>query len=344
MRRRLRFLLLPLALSAALGGLTITSTARVVASAAATCTPRLLVLSARPLELDPMLAHAEVDPGSTAVIDNRYFVTGTVGGQPVILGLTGIGPENAQTTTSDVFAHYQCAGVSQISGAVFSGTAGGDFIGDVFVPRQWTMDGQVFEQADPTMYAVAQGAAPHAVLEQTTPSGDPACVCGSAGGVTTPVTVEHVPTVELGGSGLTSDPFGGRTLPCAPAGSDIDNCVPCRELDHTQVAQAGSFATGIVPFADPGFFTGYLRSTTPSGAYVTSDEETAVVARVAAAHGVPFIGFRAASDGPGNSPGTGGDPLHLPGFPAQFAVYKQLAADNAAAVTVAFLEAWATRP
>jgi len=195
------------------------------------------------------------------------------------------------------------------------------------------------------MLAVAQGAAPNTVLEQTTPTGDPACVCTEAAGVTTPVTVQHTPSVVFGPTtGLTSDPFGGRTLPCAPAGTDIDGCVPCPELDHSQVAQAQSFATGIVPFAQPGFFTGYLSSTTPPGNYVTSDEETSVVAAIAAAHGVPFIGFRAASDGEGNTPGTGGDPLMLPGFPAQFAVYKQLAADNAAAMTVAFLDAWATRP
>jgi nucleoside phosphorylase len=54
---------------------------------------------------------------------------------------------------------------------------------------------------------------------------------------------------------------------------------------------------------------------------------------VANSHGVPFIGFRAISDGTE-------DPLMLPGFPAQFFVYTQLAADNAAAVTLAFVNAW----
>ena len=66
------------------------------------------------------------------------------------------------------------------------------------------------------------------------------------------------------------------------------------------------------------------------------DEETAAAALSARAHGVPFLGIRAVSDG-------GGDPLHLPGFPAQFFVYRQLAADNAAAVTMAFLRRWAER-
>lgn len=44
--------------------------------------------------------------------------------------------------------------------------------------------------------------------------------------------------------------------------------------------------------------------------------------------------IRGMSDGPG-------DPLHLPGFPVQFFVYKQIAANNAARVTEAFLQNWA---
>jgi nucleoside phosphorylase len=66
---------------------------------------------------------------------------------------------------------------------------------------------------------------------------------------------------------------------------------------------------------------------------VSSDEETAEVAKAARAAGVPFIGFRGVSDG-------GGDPLHLPGFPFQFFVYRQLSADNVAAVAVSFIQAW----
>jgi nucleoside phosphorylase len=57
---------------------------------------------------------------------------------------------------------------------------------------------------------------------------------------------------------------------------------------------------------------------------------------VATRYKVPFLGIRAVSDG-------AGDPLHLPGFPAQFFVYRQLAGNNAAAVTIAFLQVWARR-
>ena len=58
------------------------------------------------------------------------------------------------------------------------------------------------------------------------------------------------------------------------------------------------------------------------------------MAKVAARSGVPFIAFRSLSDGKG-------DPLMLPGFPFQFFVYRQLAADNAATMALAFLKAWA---
>jgi nucleoside phosphorylase len=63
------------------------------------------------------------------------------------------------------------------------------------------------------------------------------------------------------------------------------------------------------------------------------DQETAAAQQVADAHGIPFLGVRGMSDGPG-------DPLHLPGYPFTFVVYKQIAADNAAIVTEAFLESW----
>src|SRR2546426_12234043 len=57
-----------------------------------------------------------------------------------------------------------------------------------------------------------------------------------------------------------------------------------------------------------------------------------------AAKRIPFIAFRGVSDGRG-------DPLMLPPNPyLQFVVYQQLAADNAAAATLAYLAAWRSGP
>jgi len=302
--------------------------------------PSVLVLSAMPLELDPLLAAARgADYAHPVMLNNRPFVTANLEGNNVIMGLTGIGPENAQATTEDAFNTFQCNGVSEISGVVFSGTSGGDFIGDVFVPDGWSYAGGPAVASDPTMLKVA-AQAPAPKLEQSTPPGDPACACEATDQLQTPVTVQHRPDVSFGGTGLTTDPFGGRILPCAPTGSDIFGCTPCPELDMDAPAQTLSLAQEAPAFLEPGFFLGYTNSTTPAGTWVSEDEETAIVAQVATAHTlpggtpVPFIGFRAASDG-------GGDPLHLPGFPAEFFVYRQLAANNAAATALVFLRQWA---
>src|SRR5262249_55519648 len=66
------------------------------------------------------------------------------------------------------------------------------------------------------------------------------------------------------------------------------------------------------------------------------DMETAAVAKLAAENHIPFLAFRAVSDG-------GGDPLiasAIIGFPVQFFIYQQLAADNAGTVATEFLDRW----
>jgi hypothetical protein len=96
------------------------------------------------------------------------------------------------------------------------------------------------------------------------------------------------------------------------------------------------FVSDAVPFADPNFFLELFESFAPGGggSAVVQDMETAAVARIATEENIPFIAFRGVSDGRG-------DPLTLPPIPyLQFAVYQQLAADNAAAATLAFLAAW----
>ena len=130
-------------------------------------------------------------------------------------------------------------------------------------------------------------------------------------------------------------------------------------VDPTMMAVAHKAALGIrlerrTPTGDPGcsclppgpvktpvtvkwqprvVFGGTGVNPTPVG-NDANDMETAAVAQVAKANNTPFLAFRALSDGLG-------DRLHLPGFPFQFFFYYQLAADNAAKVTLAFLRAWA---
>jgi nucleoside phosphorylase len=302
--------------------------------AGAACVQRTLVLSAMPIELGPLFVETKVT--RTVTVDGHDFYVGTLRGHDVVLSLTGIGPVNARHRTQEALHAFRCGHRSGIDGVVFSGVAGGDWIGNVIVPDRWTLDhGKTFVPVDRHMLAGARRVArSHIKLEQQAPAGDPACGCVIAPDAVSTVTVTHRPAVEVGGDGDTTDPFSGRALPCAPGGGDVLGCEPCVLQEHAE--HASQFATGVVPFADPSFFTGYFSSTQSNGKYVAEDEETAAVAIVAAKAGLPFIGFRAVSDG-------GGDPLGLPGFPVQFFYYRQLAADNAAAVTLAFLSHWSRR-
>ena len=298
------------------------------------CTPRLLVLSAFPAELDAILPFAQLE--RTEEVKDRAFYLGRLEGHDVALALTGVGLANAEHTASLAFEHFRCDGAPTISGVVFSGVAGGrTAIGDVAVPSRWTMDGgTTWISTDPAMLAAARSAASSVTLARTTPTGDPCA--GTDPKAAQTITLDRQPEVVLGGDGFSADPFGGRRLPCIPGGGDVFGCEPCLAPERKVSDPEGNVQTA-APYIDPSFFLEYFQdqeSSPTSGSHAADDMETAAVAQVAESHGVPFIAFRALSDGEG-------DPLQLPGFPAQFFVYKDLAAQNAAAMALAFLRAWA---
>jgi nucleoside phosphorylase len=315
------------------GAITATfSTGAIAASSPPTCTHRVLILSAMPLELNPLVAKATLDPSSTVHIDDRTFYSGRLAGNNVTLALTGIGPVNATETATTAFEHFRCT----FSAVVFSGVAGSnEFIGDVMVPQRWTLNnGKTWVGTDAAMLATARKLqAPGRVkLSQDIPVGDAACLCGGGADSPTPVHLPQKPQVRVGGSGQTTDPFGGHAAPCVWGGGDIAGCEPC-VLSGDLARDTANFA-GNAPGL-PGLVQGLFAPAPPeTAATAAQDEETAAVDTVAHRYGVPFLGIRAVSDGKG-------DPLHLPGFPAQFFVYRQLAGNNAAATTIAFLQAWA---
>jgi len=302
------------------------------AAQAPTCAQRTLVLSAMPVELQPLLAHTTAR--RTVTSSGHDYFLGRLSGRDVVLTLTGIGPVNARHATQAALGAFRCGHRSAINGVVFSGVAGGDYIGDVAVPTRWTADaGRHFLGVDARMLAAARRvASAHVALERKAPAGDPACGCVTSPDAVTTVNVTHASRIEVGGKGQTTDPFAGRALACVPGGGDVLGCDPC--IATTDPAPgAPRFAASAVPFLDPSFFAGYASASAEGTGYAAEDEETAAVDAVATAQHLPFIGFRAVSDG-------GGDPLGLPGFPAQFFYYRQLAADNAAAATRAFFARW----
>jgi nucleoside phosphorylase len=303
------------------------------AATAPTCVPRVLVVSAMPSELGPLLDATQVQ--RTVDVGVRRFYVGRLQSNNVILAMSDIGLTNAHETAAAAFQQFRCSSGPGISAVIFSGVSGGTTnIGDVTVVDQWALNPKgPWYAVDPTMMSVAQGAARGVQLEQRTPTGDPACSCIPPDRVKS-VTVAFPPRVVFHGRGLSADPFGSRRFFCVPSGGAVFGCEPCNHQAHSP-SDAKRFQQDVRPFIGPGFFLDYFRNPSASGtSYEAADMETAAVAQVAAANHTPFLAFRALSDGKG-------DRLHLPGFPFQFFIYYQLAADTAATMAQAFLKAWA---
>jgi nucleoside phosphorylase len=298
---------------------------------------RTLILSAFPAETDAILARTTLDPNPSVVVDGHHFYLGTLGGKKVIVAMTGIGMVNATNTTEIALDHFTPESGISIGAVVFSGVAGGSGrteIGDVAVPARWTSDdGETWHAVDPGMLAAAN--ALDVDLLSRDSIGDPSCYCGLFSGPE--IDLQREPDLFVGGDGSSDDNNNGTAFPAIPSipfVGDIFGAQPCAAPDFSLLF-TGNFFQAVVPFLAFGLvsnLTGLLNPVTPAVDAV--DQETAAAQQVAEAHGIPFLGIRGMSDGPG-------DPLNLPGYPFTFVVYKQIAADNAAIVTEAFLQNWA---
>jgi nucleoside phosphorylase/outer membrane biosynthesis protein TonB len=299
---------------------------------------RTLILTAFPAEADAVLARTTLDPNPSVVVDGHHFYLGTLGGKKVIVAMTGIGMVNATDTTETALDHFTPESGISIGAVVFSGVAGGSGrteIGDVAVPARWTSDdGETWHPVDAGMLAAANTL--DVDLLSTDTIGDPACFyCGPLSWFPL-VNLNREPDLFVGGDGSSDDNNNGTAFPAIPSiplVGDIFGPQPFAAPDFSPLF-VGNFFTAVVPFLAGGLLsnlTGFISPTAPAVDAV--DQETAAAQQVADAHGIPFLGVRGMSDGPG-------DPLQLPGYPFTFVVYKQIAADNAAIVTEAFLESW----
>jgi nucleoside phosphorylase len=295
---------------------------------------RTLVLTAFPAEADAVLARTTLDPNPSVVVDGHHFYLGALGGKKVIVAMTGIGMVNATQTTEIALDHFTPESGISIGAVVFSGVAGGSGrteIGSVAVPARWTSDdGATWHAVDSAMLSAANTLNVDLLSSDTI--GDPACACGLLAGPQ--IDLKREPQLFVGGDGSSDDNNNGTAFPSIPLGGDIFGPQPCAAPDFSPLF-TGNFFQALAPFLAGGLLsnlTGLLAPVAPAVDAV--DQETAAAQQVADAHGIPFLGIRGMSDGPG-------DPLNLPGYPFTFFVYKQIAADNAAIVTEAFLHTWA---
>lgn len=287
----------------------------------------------------PTHEYLDFNPGTdfdtqVVVADRRRYYLGSISGKKVIVAMTGIGLVNATNTTETAFARFTCASSIAIAAVMFSGVAGGagrTSIGDVAIPARWTLDnGATFRGVDPGMLATAQTLS--VVLDNINTLGNPVCLCRNV----PVVRLNHLgrqPQLFVGGDGSSSDKNNGQAFPCIPNGGSVFGCQPCSAPDRS-LGYTGNFFQAAGPWLKNALISNLNIVSTVNPGFDAVDQETAAAQAVADAHGVPFLGIRGMSDGPG-------DPLHLPGFPVQFFVYKQIAANNAARVTEAFLQNWA---
>jgi len=292
---------------------------------------RTLVLTAFPAEADAILARTTLDEDAIVVADRNHYYLGTLGGKKVIVAMTGIGKVNATDTAATALNHF----VTSVDAVVFAGVAGGSGrteIGDVAVPRRWTSDeGATWHEVDPGMLEAAKKLSVD--LESTGTIADPAARIWGPLARRKLINLNREPDLYVGGDGSTDDNNNGAAFPAIPLGGAIFGPQPLSAPDFSPLF-TGNFFGAIGPFLVRGVvsnITGFLTDEPPAVDAV--DQETAAAQQVAEAHGVPFLGIRGMSDGPG-------DPLNLPGYPFTFVVYKQIAANNAAIVTEAFLENW----
>ena len=295
---------------------------------------RTLVLTAFPAEADAILARTTLDPNPSVVVDGRHFYLGSMGGKKVIVAMTGIGMVNATKTTETALTHFTPESGISIGAVVFAGVAGGSGrteIGSVAVPARWTSDdGATWRPVDADMLAAANTLSVD--LESIARLGDPLCACTLLARLPL-VDLQREPQLFVGGDGSSDDNNNGTAFPAIPFGGDVFGPQPCIAPDRSLLF-TGNFFQAVVPFLGLGLLgnlTGLLNPVVPVVDAV--DQETAAAQHVADAYGVPFLGIRGMSDGPG-------DPLNLPGYPFTFFVYKQIAADNASIVTEAFLHNW----
>ncbi|MDE2791973.1 MAG: 5'-methylthioadenosine/S-adenosylhomocysteine nucleosidase [Paracoccaceae bacterium] len=270
--------------------------------------PRTAVVSAFPPEM--AVLRADLEDAASLRMNGVEFVTGKLEGSDVVLFLSGISMVNAAMTVQLALDHFE------VDRIVFSGIAGGvnpDLdIGDVVIAERW---GQYLEalfarDVDGGWETVPFFEYPYANFGMMFPRSLTVSRTGSA----EPETRFWFPV---------DDALLGRARRVAP-GMSLKRCnVEGRCLPHAPRVAVGGPGVSGGAFIDNAEFREYAFRT--FGAQVL-DMESAAVAHVAWANGVPFIAVRSLSDLAGGS-----------GQANQIEVFLGLAAENAARVVKALI-------
>lgn len=273
--------------------------------------PRTAVISAFPAELAAL--EATTTGKRTSIAGGTAFVTGTLEGKPVVLFLSGVSMVNAAMTTQAALDRFN------VTRIVFSGIAGGVDpaldVGDVVVADRWAqyLENAYGREVSPGKFSppdaepVVAGIAPFGMMY---PRG---------------VLVPRAPRAPERKVWFAVDPAMLAVARGLPGKVDLRRCIADRCLVHAPKLVVGGAGVSGPTFMDNAKFRAYAHQA--FGAQVL-DMESAAVAHVADANGVPFIAFRSLSDLAGGDDGGN-----------QIRTFFQLAADNSAAVVRAFIAA-----
>lgn len=275
--------------------------------------PRVAVISAFPAEL--ALLESRVEGPRKQVVNGVEFTTGTLRGKPVVLFLSGISMVNAAMNTQLALDRYR------VSHIVFTGIAGGVNpelkVGDVVVAQHWS---EYLESLFAREVAPGKYQPPSHQSDVQLPN----------------FGMIHPRPVGVRSAGhrqeekkywFDADP---QLLAIARRAADATKLERCDAdkhcLGHQPRVVVGGYGVSGQAFVDNAAFREYTFRTFNASVL---DMETAAVAHVAYANGVPFIAFRSLSDLAG---GDGGE--------NQIKTFFRLAADNSAKVMLAFFDAW----
>lgn len=273
-------------------------------------TPRIAVMSAFAPEWVQL--QEALSERKDYAVNGTTFATGTIEGKPVVLFLTGVSMVNAAMTSQLAIDHFN------VSSIVFSGIAGGvnpeRHIGDVIVPEQW---GQYLE----VIMARETGEGEFSPPPFLTPS-------HANFGMMFP---ENVDVARPGGA-IESKfwfPVDAKMLETAKAVAASATLEDCRDattcLSHTPTIHVGGNGVSGAAFVDNAKFREYAYGTFDAQVL---DMESAAVAHVAYANGVPFIAFRSLSDLAGGGEGAN-----------EMGTFMGLASANSASLVEAFIAA-----
>jgi len=271
--------------------------------------PRIAVMSA--YEPEWKVLKAATGEAQSHYANGVEFVTGTLAGRKVVLFLSGVSVVNAAMTSQLALERFD------ITGIVVSGIAGGVdpglHVGDVVVAGRW---GQYLE----AVFAreVDGRFQPPTWMRTSYPNY----------GMIFPMDVD-VRSVRGGKERrfwFEADP--GMLAAAEKIGAvELKRCTAAQACltRAPRLVMGGNGVSGQT-FVDNAAFRQYVFATFKAQVL---DMESAAVAMVAYANGVPFIAFRSLSDLAGGDEGAN----ELPAF-------FQLASDNSAAVVQRFLTLW----